>query len=124
MLALTIAAVGQTFVTSTLITVILRRIEKSKQRVLTIYSILSKQEIETNIIRNVKFFFWKLRQSGENQGEQLYYQPSSRQFSKTLATRTQKSKRNFEEDDAAFDLRGPPPLRPKLGQEEEEEEQK
>ncbi len=84
-LILTIVSIAITCLTAFVILPILHKIERSKEKVLMIYTELKKEQIES-LNRNIKVFFMKL-QTGANQvSNQLNYS-SSKQFSNKLVTR-------------------------------------
>ena len=85
-LILTIISITITFLTAFVIVPILHKIERSKEKVLMIYTELKKEQIES-LNRNIKVFFMKLQQSTNTLGGSLLYQNSSKQFSGKLVTR-------------------------------------
>jgi hypothetical protein len=58
-LILTIVSIAITFLTALVILPILHKIERSKEKVLMIYTELKKEQIES-LNRNIKVFFMKL----------------------------------------------------------------
>ncbi len=83
---LTVISIAITFLTAFVIMPILHKIERSKEKVLMIYTELKKEQIES-LNRNIKVFFMKLMQSTNNPGGSLFYQNSSKAFSGKLVTR-------------------------------------
>jgi len=76
-LILTIVSIAITCLTAFVILPILHKIERSKEKVLMIYTELKKEQIES-LNRNIKVFFMKL-QTGANQvSNALSYQSSSK----------------------------------------------
>ena len=63
-LILTVVSIAITFLTALVILPILHKIERSKEKVLMIYTELKKEQIES-LNRNIKVFFMKL-QTGAN----------------------------------------------------------
>ncbi len=64
-LILTVVSIAITLLTALVILPILHKIERSKEKVLMIYTELKKEQIES-LNRNIKVFFMKL-QTGANQ---------------------------------------------------------
>eukprot|EP00347_Sterkiella_histriomuscorum_P005198 403357516 len=112
-LILTIVSITITFLTAFIIIPILHKIERSKEKVLMIYTELKKEQIES-LNRNIKVFFMKLTQSTSSLGGSLLYQNSSKQFSGKLVTRkftTMTSKKVDENNnDFGFLLRRAAPI--------------
>ena len=71
-LILTIISITITFLTAFVILPILHKIERSKEKVLMIYTELKKEQIES-LNRNIKIFFMKLTQSTNALGGSLLY---------------------------------------------------
>jgi hypothetical protein len=84
-LILTIVSIAITCLTAFVILPILHKIERSKEKVLMIYTELKKEQIES-LNRNIKVFFMKL-QTGANQVSNALSYQSSKQFSGKLVTR-------------------------------------
>jgi hypothetical protein len=71
-LILTIISIAITFLTAFIIIPILHKIERSKEKVLMIYTELKKEQIES-LNRNIKIFFMKLQMSSSTIGNSLLY---------------------------------------------------
>lgn len=71
-LILTIVSIAITMLTALVILPILHKIERSKEKVLMIYTELKKEQIES-LHRNIKVFFMKLQQSTNSLGGSLLY---------------------------------------------------
>ena len=69
---LTVISIAITFLTAFVIIPILHKIERSKEKVLMIYTELKKEQIES-LNRNIKIFFMKLMMSTSNTGNSLLY---------------------------------------------------
>jgi hypothetical protein len=79
-------SIAITLLTAFIILPILHKIERSKEKVLMIYTELKKEQIET-LSRNIKVFFIKLANGTQPVSGSLSYQTSGRQFSNKGMTR-------------------------------------
>lgn len=109
-LVLTLVSIAITITTAFIILPILHKIERSKEKVLMIYTELKKDQIES-LNRNIRVFFMKLQSGASQVSGALSYQKSSRQFSGKLVTRKFTMKRAGasnvgDGDDYQFLVRG------------------